>query len=164
LLGVLRGHLARANPQWRRAGAGSPALAIFLGPQAYVSPAWYPTKAETGKVVPTWNYLMVHARGEIRFIEDRAALLRHVGRLTQAHEASRALPWAMEDAPADYIETMLRGIVGFEIAIATIEGKWKMSQNRNAADRDGVVAGLEREAGAGGAAVAAVMAALKTDS
>ncbi|HEY4076763.1 MAG TPA: FMN-binding negative transcriptional regulator [Rhizomicrobium sp.] len=140
---VLRGHVARANPVWK-SGEGA-ALAIFLGPHAYVSPGWYPIKTEHGKAVPTWNYLTVHARGTIRWITDAVWLRAHVGRLSDAHESGRSEPWAITDAPANYIDTMLRGIVGFEIAIAALEGKWKLSQNRGAADRDGVHEGLLKE-------------------
>lgn len=145
--GTLLGHIARANPQWRRVAAGVPALAIFLGPDAYVSPSWYPTKAETGKVVPTWNYVAVHAYGAIEFFDDKARLLDLVTRLTEQHEGARASPWAVSDAPADYIEGMLGAIVGFAVPIDRLEGKWKMSQNRPAEDRAGVVAGLAAEGG-----------------
>lgn len=140
--GLLRGHVARANPVWK-SGEGA-ALAIFLGPHAYVSPGWYPRKAETGKAVPTWNYLTVHARGHIRWIQDAAWLHAHVGSLSDTHEAGRAEPWAVTDAPAAYIDSLVRAIVGFEICIETLEGKWKLSQNRSEADRDGVRDGLAR--------------------
>jgi transcriptional regulator len=138
--GMLRGHVARANPVWK-AGAGE-ALAIFLGAHAYVSPSWYPSKAETGKAVPTWNYLTVHARGAIRWIQDADWLRAHVGALSAAHEAGRAQPWAITDAPASYVDGLLRAIVGFELTTAKLEGKWKLSQNRDAADRAGVREGL----------------------
>lgn len=141
--GMLRGHVARANPVWK-AGAGE-ALAIFLGPHAYVSPSWYPSKAETGKAVPTWNYLTVHARGAINWIQDADWLRAHVGALSQTHEAGRAQPWAVTDAPAGYVDGLLRAIVGFELTIAKLEGKWKLSQNRDAADRAGVREGLLRD-------------------
>jgi transcriptional regulator len=141
--GMLRGHVARANPVWK-AGAGE-ALAIFLGPHAYVSPSWYPSKAETGKAVPTWNYLTVHARGAINWIQDADWLRAHVGALSQTHEAGRAQPWAITDAPAGYVDGLLRAIVGFELTIAKLEGKWKLSQNRDAADRAGVREGLLRD-------------------
>jgi transcriptional regulator len=140
---VLRGHVARANPVWKK-GAG-PALAIFLGPHAYVSPNWYPSKLETGKAVPTWNYITVHAKGPIRWIQDADWLRTHVGQLSAAHEAGRDLPWMISDAPAPYIDSMLRGIVGFELAIAALEGKWKLSQNRDAADHAGAREGLMRD-------------------
>jgi transcriptional regulator len=138
--GMLRGHVARANPVWK-ADAGE-ALAIFLGPHAYVSPSWYPSKAETGKAVPTWNYLTVHARGAINWIQDADWLRAHVTALSAAHEAGRAEPWAITDAPASYVDGLLRAIVGFELTIAKLEGKWKLSQNRDAADRAGVREGL----------------------
>jgi transcriptional regulator len=141
--GVLRGHVARANPVWK-AGEGE-ALAIFLGPQAYVSPGWYPSKAATGKAVPTWNYLTVHARGSIHWIQDADWLRAHVGALSEAHEAGRENPWAIDDAPVSYVDSLLRAIVGFELTITKLEGKWKLSQNRDAADRAGVREGLLRD-------------------
>lgn len=141
--GMLRGHVARANPVWK-AGDGA-ALAIFLGPHAYVSPSWYPTKAETAKAVPTWNYLTVHARGHIRWIQDAAWLHTHVAALSDTHETGRAEPWAVADAPAGYIDGLVRAIVGFEIKIENLEGKWKLSQNRSAADQGGVRDGLQRD-------------------
>jgi transcriptional regulator len=140
---VLRGHVARANPVWKKADGS--ALAIFLGPHAYVSPNWYPSKAETGKAVPTWNYITIHARGSIRWIQDADWLRAHVGQLSATHEAGREVPWMISDAPAGYIDTMLRGIVGFELAIETLEGKWKLSQNRDEADRAGTREGLRRD-------------------
>lgn len=156
--GTLVGHVARANPQWRDASAEVQALAIFTGPHGYVTPSWYPTKAETGKVVPTWNYVAVHAYGPVRFVEDPVRLLAIVTRLTQIHEAGRAHPWAVSDAPADYVQGMLRGIVGVELPIARLEGKWKLSQNRSAADRAGVAEGLARDGTPAQAALAAAMA------
>ncbi len=145
--GVLRAHLARPNPQWREADGSREALVVFQDVDAYVTPDWYATKRETGKVVPTWNYSAVHVYGRLRAIEDRDWLRRLVGDLTDAHEAGRATPWKVEDAPADYLDVMLRGIVGIEIEIARIEGKAKLSQNRDAADRAGVVAGLREQGG-----------------
>lgn len=141
--GVLRGHVARANPVWKAGDGG--ALAIFLGPHAYVSPSWYPSKAETGKAVPTWNYLTVHARGPIRWMQDAAWLHTHVASLSDAHETGRTEPWAVTDAPAAYIDSLVRAIVGFEITIESLEGKWKLSQNRSAADQAGVRDGLQRD-------------------
>ena len=155
--GALRGHVARANPQWKDLAAGQPALAIFLGPDAYISPSWYATKKQTGKVVPTWNYVAIHAAGPVTFFDDADKLLALVTELTKRHEGPRREPWAVTDAPADYIQSMLRAIVGFELRIEKLEGKWKMSQNRPAEDRPGVVAGLCEEGGAKGAAVAAVV-------
>lgn len=146
--GTLRGHLARPNPQARGADPAVQALAIFAGAEGYISPSYYATKRETGKVVPTWNYETVHAYGPIRFFDDADALLDVVTRLTERHEAGRAAPWAVSDAPADFVAGMLRGIVGIEIPIARLEGKVKMSQNRPEADRVGVVSGLAAD-GAG---------------
>jgi transcriptional regulator len=143
--GTLRGHVARANPLWRDAD-GQPVLTIFSGPQAYITPSWYPSKAATAKVVPTWNYAVVHARGRLRAIDDATWLRAFVARLTASQEAARAAPWAVDDAPADFIEQMLRVIVGFEIAVTRLDAKWKVSQNRSEADRLGVVAGLSGEA------------------
>ncbi len=154
-LGTLVGHLARPNPQARGA-PDAEALAIFLGPEAYVSPSWYETKRRTGKVVPTWNYVTVHARGRLRLFDDPDRLLALVGELTADHEAGRPSPWAVGDAPPEYVRGLLAGIVGFELRIERLEGKWKLSQNRPAEDRAGVVEGLEREGGPG-AAVAAAM-------
>ncbi|MGA9868725.1 MAG: FMN-binding negative transcriptional regulator [Acetobacteraceae bacterium] len=143
--GTLIGHLASPNPQAKHSVADVQALAIFQGPDAYVTPSWYATKRETGKVVPTWNYVAIHAYGSIRFFDDSARLLEIVTRLTERHESSRAQPWGVADAPADFVATMLRGIIGFEIPIARLQGKWKMSQNRPPADRVGVIAGLTEE-------------------
>lgn len=139
--GTLYGHLARPNPQWSTPALGE-ALAIFMGVDAYISPNFYATKAETHKVVPTWNYENVHAHGTVEFFDDPARLLDVVTRLTERHEAGRAAPWAVSDAPADFIQSMLKGIVGLRMPISRLEGKRKMSQNRNAADRAGVAAGL----------------------
>lgn len=146
--GTLRGHIARANPLWRDVARGGEAMAIFQGPGTYVSPAWYPTKTETGKVVPTWNYAVVHAHGTLRFIDDRAWVRAFVERLTNRHEAARRDPWKITDAPDEYIDTQLGAIIGLEIPIARLVGKWKVSQNRPAQDRAGVVEGLSREGGA----------------
>ncbi|TGQ87113.1 FMN-binding negative transcriptional regulator [Mesorhizobium sp. M8A.F.Ca.ET.208.01.1.1] len=140
--GVIHGHLARANPQWRIPAIGD-GLAIFMGPDAYVTPSWYATKQETGKVVPTWNYAAVHAYGPVEFFDDADRLLEVVTRLTNLHEGARDAPrWAVSDAPPDFIQSQLRGIVGLRMPVVRLEGKRKMSQNRNAADRAGVAAGL----------------------
>ena len=138
---TLRGHVARANPLWKVAG-GQPVLAVFQGPQAYVSPSWYATKAEHHKVVPTWNYVVVHAHGELRVVDQAPWLLDLVSRLTRHHETPQVQPWAVSDAPEDYVQTMLRAIVGIEIPLTKLVGKWKMSQNRHEADRVGVARGL----------------------
>ena len=140
--GILRAHVARANPLWRETRGDVEALVVFQGPQAYISPGWYASKAEHGKVVPTWYYVMVQARGTLRAVDDAEWLRAFVTRLTTKHEAVQAQPWAVADAPADYIDTMLRAIVGIEIPLTALTGKWKVSQNRPAADRAGVVAGL----------------------
>jgi transcriptional regulator len=140
--GILRAHCARANPLWRETHGGVDALVVFQGPQAYVSPNWYPSKAEHGKAVPTWNYVMVQARGPLRAIDDAAWVRAFVTRLTTRHEAVQANPWAVTDAPPDYIETMTRAIVGIEITLTALTGKWKVSQNRSPADRAGVAKGL----------------------
>jgi len=139
--GTLYGHVAKANPQWRAAPTGD-AMAIFMGPEAYVTPSWYATKQETGKVVPTWNYIAIHAYGPIEFFESAERLLDVVTRLTNIHEGSRAEPWAVSDAPADFIAAQLRGIVGARIPVTRFEAKRKMSQNRPEADRARVAAGL----------------------
>ena len=141
-LGTLRGHVARANPVWRTAARDVEALAIFQGPDHYVSPAWYPTKRETGKVVPTWNYAVVHAHGPLRIVEEAAWLRRLVEQLTNRFEAGRSHPWQVTDAPEDFIETQLKAIVGLELRLTRLRGKWKVSQNRIASDRAGVVEGL----------------------
>jgi transcriptional regulator len=151
--GTLRAHVARANPVWREA-ADSDVLVVFQGPQAYVSPGWYPSKAEHGKAVPTWNYVMVQARGRLRAVEDAAWLHALVSRLTATHEASQARPWAVTDAPPAYIDTMLRAIVGIEIELTALTGKWKVSQNRSAADRAGTIDGLAGMPGDDAAAMA----------
>ncbi|TGU88882.1 FMN-binding negative transcriptional regulator [Mesorhizobium sp. M00.F.Ca.ET.151.01.1.1] len=140
--GVIHGHLARANPQWRVPAIGD-GLAMFMGPDAYVTPSWYATKQETGKVVPTWNYAAVHAYGPVEFFDDADRLLEVVTRLTNLHEGARDAPrWAVSDAPPDFIQSQLRGIVGLRMPVVRLEGKRKMSQNRHAADRAGVAAGL----------------------
>ena len=139
---LLRGHVARANEFWKVVPAGSEVLAVFAGADRYITPSWYPTKATSGEVVPTWNYTVVHAHGRIRFIEDAGWLRTLVGALTERLEASRSAPWAVTDAPAPYIARMLGAIVGFEITVERLEGKVKASQNRTEAEREGVRAGL----------------------
>jgi transcriptional regulator len=155
---VLRGHLARANPQWRRADAGTPVLVRFLGPHGYVSPGWYPSKAVDGRVVPTWNYSAVHVRGTLVVHDDAAWVRGLVEELTDVHEARRPQPWHVTDAPADHIERLVRAVVGVEVHVAAVEGKRKLSQNRPEADQLGVVAALERpDASASERALAAAM-------
>jgi transcriptional regulator len=150
--GTLVGHVARANPVWRL--TGTPSLAIFQGPQGYIKPSWYAAKAEHGKVVPTWNYAVVHARGTARAIEDPDWLRRHVSRLVEVHEATEAMPWKISDAPGDYVEDLLKAIVGIEIPIDSLVGKWKVSQNRSLDDRGGVTKGLAARGGDESAAMA----------
>ena len=141
-LGTLRGHLSKANRQWRDSLPSVPALAVFQGPAAYISPSWYPSKLETGSVVPTYNYVVVHAHGPLATFEDPVLLEQHLRNLTNAHEAAFSNSWSIDDAPPSYIRELLKGIVGIEIPIARLEGKWKLSQNRPIADRAGVVEGL----------------------
>ena len=141
--GTLVGHVARANPLWRSASVGRPVLVVFQGPGAYVSPSAYPGKAEHGKVVPTWNYAMVQARGHLRVVDQPAAALALVSRLTAHHEAALPQPWAVADAPEDYITAMLRAIVAIEIPLTALVGKYKLSQNRSVADRQAVATQLQ---------------------
>jgi transcriptional regulator len=141
--GTLIGHFARANPH--AADATGETLAIFLGPQGYITPQYYATKRQTAKVVPTWNYAAIHAYGTMRFIDDRDGKLAIVTRLTEHHEGKLAVPWQVSDAPADFIDTMLNSIIGFEMTITRLEGKWKMSQNRPETDRVGVIEGLRAD-------------------
>ncbi|MBY0563177.1 MAG: FMN-binding negative transcriptional regulator [Hyphomonadaceae bacterium] len=137
---IATGHIARANPQWK--GGDGRGLLILSGPEAYVSPSWYPSKAEHGKVVPTWNYEAVHMAGRVEWFDDAARLESVVRDLTALHEAGRAHPWSIDDAPRAYVEAMLRGIVGVSLHAERIEAKRKLSQNKNEADREGVMRGL----------------------
>ena len=155
--GTLYGHFARANPHWRDLQGGAEALAVFSGPDAYISPGWYPAKAEHGKVVPTWNYIAVHARGPVELIEEPERLLQIVSRLSDQHESGRERPWAVSDAPREYIDSMLRAIVGFALPIRRLEGKWKLGQNRSAADQQGVRDGLASSLSPGDRELAARM-------
>ena len=155
--GTLYGHFARANPHWRDLQGGAEALAVFSGPDAYISPGWYPAKAEHGKVVPTWNYIAVHARGPVELIEEPERLLQIVSRLSDQHESGRERPWAVSDAPREYIDSMLRAIVGFALPIRRLEGKWKLGQNRSAADQAGVRDGLAASTSPGDRELAARM-------
>ncbi|WP_446742724.1 FMN-binding negative transcriptional regulator [Silvibacterium acidisoli] len=141
--GTLRGHVARANTQWRDHIADAEALGIFTGPDHYISASWYPGKLEHGREVPTWNYVAVHVYGELRVIEDPAWLLDHLRSLTDTHEAASKAPWRVDDAPPEFIANMMRGIVGVELAVTRVEGKWKVSQNRDERDAAAVVAGLD---------------------
>ena len=140
--GTLRGHMARANSQWRSYDINTAALAIFRGPDHYISPSWYVAKAEHGMVVPTWNYVTIEARGHMRVIEDRDWILANVRELTASQEQAFENPWRVEDAPSEFIEKLLHSIIGVEIELDSLEGKWKMSQNRSRADRAGIVDGL----------------------
>ena len=142
--GTLLGHVARANPVWKTPPTSS--VVVFQGPQSYVTPSWYPTKREGGKVVPTWNYAVVHAYGLPRFIHDKDELHALVSRLTDRHEAARAHPWSVNDAPREYTQAMLGAIVGLEIEITKLQGKFKLSQNRAPVDQKGVLAGAAQGA------------------
>ena len=155
----LLGHVARANPLWKMA-AGQEVLAVFQGPQAYVSPAWYATKREHGRAVPTWNYVVVHAHGRLAAIEDPKRLRAMLDELVDHHEAEFAEPWCVGDAPSDYIDKMLAAIVGIEITITTLAGKWKVSQNQPAANRAGIIVGLRQRGTDVGDAMAALVAAV----
>ncbi len=158
--GMLRGHIARANPLWKDYRDGTEALAIFQGPQVYISPSFYPSKQQSGEVVPTWDYAVVHAHGPLHFVQDAQWLHALVTRLSDSHEAPRAKPWKVGDAPTPYIDKMLSMIVGFEMPITRLTGKWKISQNHTAANRRGVVQGLNSSADADSRAVADLLSAL----
>ncbi len=144
--GLLSGHVPRANPVWRDAGNGAHVMLIFHGPNAYITPSWYAAKALDGRVVPTWNYTVVHAHGRLRVIDDAQWLRAHLEQLTDQQESSQAHPWAVADAPIDYTDQLMTALIGLEIVIDKLVGKWKLSQNRSAADRAGVVAGLRASA------------------
>jgi transcriptional regulator len=146
-MGTLYGHVAKANPQWRETPTGE-AMAIFMGPDAYITPSWYEAKSRDGKVVPTWNYVAVHAYGPVEFFQDADRLLDVVTRLTNLHEASHPRPWAVSDAPPEFIQAQLRGIVGVRLPITRIDAKRKMSQNRKAEDKANVKTGLSQSADA----------------
>lgn len=153
-LGTLRGHIAKANPLCRDDTASCEAIVIFQGPQTYITPSWYASKAEHGKAVPTWNYVVAHARGRLNFTSDEAWLLAHLTELTQRHERLRPEPWTVSDAPPDYIGRQLKGIVGIELEIQTLQGQWKVSQNKDDRDRAGIISGLRQEGRAEAEAVA----------
>ncbi len=159
--GTLTGHIARPNPHGKGARDGVESLAIFTGAQAYISPGWYPSKREHGKVVPTWNYVAVHAYGTLRIVDDAEWLRRLVTRLTDLHESASAVPWKVTDAPDAFIDQMLKGIVGVELAITRLEGKWKLSQNRPEPDQAGTIAGLDARGDAGSLATSAAMRAVR---
>jgi transcriptional regulator len=162
--GTLRGHLARANPHWRDLDGARESLVVFQGVDHYITPSWYETKRETGKVVPTWNYVMVQAYGTVRVIEDRDWLAGQITELTRRNEARRPAPWAVTDAPAAFVESQIRGIVGLEIVISRLEGKWKLSQNRPERDRQGVIEGLSAADDAASGEMAALVAAATKSS
>ncbi len=152
--GRLNGHVARANPLWRAAAAGIDALAIFHGPAHYISPSAYATKAETGRVVPTWNYAVVHAHGRLRAIDDADWLVSHLDALTTTHEAGQSTPWAVTDAPADFTAKLIGAVVGIEFAITRLDGKWKASQNQPAVNQASLIATLDARGDADSAAMA----------
>lgn len=157
---VLESHVARANPHWRDLPARA-SVAVFQGPHAYISPGWYPGKRDGGRVVPTWNYIAVHAHGRLEAVGDSAWLRAHLARLVDANEAGRPEPWHLDEAPERYLDTMMRGIVGLRLQVERLEGKWKMSQNKTPADRQGAMQGLQATGRARDAAVARVMRALE---
>src|SRR5215468_3380313 len=160
-LGSIDCHLARPNPQWKTFTPDVDALMIFQGPEAYIRPGWYPSKAEHGKVVPTWNYAAVHAYGRLQTVEDKDWLLSHVSELSEQQEAPYDAPWSTADAPANFLDMLSRGIVGLQFTIRRIEGKLKMSQNRPATDREGVVRGLEQRASGEDVMIASLIDKLK---
>jgi transcriptional regulator len=161
-MGRIECHVARPNPQWKTFAPDSEALMIFQGPDAYIRPGWYSSKAEHGKVVPTWNYAAVHAYGRLEVIEDKGWLLAHVGELSDQQEAPYATPWSLADAPANFLEMLARGIIGLKLTISRLEGKAKMSQNRPAADREGVVHGLGQRAQGEDAVIASLVGKVRT--
>ncbi len=162
-MGTLVGHVARANPLWRVTRLDTPVLAIFQGPQHYISPNWYPTKQEHGKVVPTWNYVVVQVRGVLHIHDDAAWVRQQATQITLQQERSSAKPWAVEDAPRDYTDAMLQAVVGISIAVTQWSGKWKVSQNQPAANRAGVVNALAPLQDANAAAMAALVTAHAPD-
>ena len=161
--GALHGHLARANPMWRQLASDTRVLVIFQGPERFITPSWYPTKQETGKVVPTWNFAVVHVHGVARVIDDPRWVRDHLEQLTREHESRREKPWQVSDAPDEFIAQKLAHIVGLEIAIARLEGKWKVGQNLGARDRAGVIEGLQRESGDAARAMADLVARAAKD-
>jgi transcriptional regulator len=162
--GTIRCHFVRANPHAQSVADGGELLLIFQGPQGYVTPNWYPSKRETGKVVPTWNYVAIHAYGRATTFEDVDALRAHLGALTNRFEGTSAVPWKIDDAPRDYIDGMCRAIVGVEIRLTRIEGKWKLSQNRPLPDRLGVIGGLRAQGGDASLKMAELVEAASSDS
>jgi len=157
-LGTLRGHVARANPMWKEFDREVEALAVFHGPEAYITPSWYPAKVESGRVVPTWNYAVVHARGMVRVVDDAAWLRAHLEALTAQNEASLSAPWQVSDAPREFTDKLIAAVVGIEIVIQRLSGKWKVSQNQPARNRAGVVRGLRETGSEGSAEIAELVA------
>ncbi|MFO0913053.1 MAG: FMN-binding negative transcriptional regulator [Pirellulales bacterium] len=155
--GTLLGHVARANPIWQAMQSDSESLVVFQGPSAYVSPNWYPSKAEHGRVVPTWNYAVVHAYGRPAIVHDESRVRTYLERLTERHEAGLAESWQVNDAPADFLAGLLQAIVAIELPVARIIGKWKLSQNRSVEDRRGVIGGLREQSQGSGWAMAELM-------
>lgn len=162
-LGTLRGHVARSNPVWSDFTQDVEVLAIFHGPDAYITPSWYPTKAETGRAVPTWNYAVAHAYGALRIIEDASWLRAHLETLTAHNEASFPEPWRVSDAPRDYTDKLLAGVVGIEVVITRLSGKWKVSQNQPPQNQAGVVAGLSERGRGEAREMAALVEAARTE-
>ena len=160
-LGVLQGHIARANSLWRDFDKSVEALAIFQGADAYISPSWYPSKQEHGKVVPTWNYIAMHVYGNLRMIDDATWLQQFLEKLTAQEEADFPQPWKLSDAPASYIENMLKAIIGIELEITRWEGKYKLSQNKTDSEYQGIIDGLQAQSSAAALVLAKQMNALK---
>ena len=158
--GRLIGHVARANPVWKALAPGTPSVVVFQGTEKYITPSWYPSKHETGKAVPTWNYVVVHAHGSPRAIHDKDWLRGHVSELSDRHEHELPAPWKITDAPPEYIDALLNAIVGIEIPLDALVGKWKLGQNRSAADLSGVVAGLSADGDEASLELAQLMAAV----
>ncbi|MEO0327584.1 MAG: FMN-binding negative transcriptional regulator [Pseudomonadota bacterium] len=161
---ILEGHFARANSHWRLGNSSIPSLAIFQGPQAYVHPGWYPSKKEHGKAVPTWNYIVVHAHGPFEAFQGQQELVRHLEMLSFQNEKSRQDPWSLKDAPERYMQSMMRGIVGFRMRVSRLEGVWKLSQNKDGQDFDGVVAGFQNEGQTDSSAIASAMIEAQTSN
>lgn len=155
--GVLSGHLTRANPLWQAVQAEQQVMAVFHGPHAYVTPSWYATKTQTGMVVPTWNYVVAHVRGTLRVIEDAHWLRAHLAALTAQQEAVFEQPWPLEDAPAGFIDKLMQAVVGIEIEITQLTGKWKVSQNQPLTNQLGVLQGLSASEAAHGQAMAEIV-------
>jgi len=156
--GTLRAHIARANPLWKDFSSEVEALVVFQGAQSYISPGWYPTKEEDGRAVPTYNYMVAHAYGPLRVIDDAEWIRAQVQRLSERHETGQARPWKITDAPADYIDKLLKALVGIEIPVTKLAGKWKVSQNQPAVNREGVMRGLREQGGDAALAMAAAVA------